>query len=133
MTELDDIWLNAWARYLDVAAGIVDVNDRRPSLELLLSSVPMPQGAQDMLKNLLFPHDPPSDAFILKAERNPKFDRMLGELDVVHAYTEKRKARVPFEKAAREAIKEAGKSVQPEEIRRYRARLRALGRYLRGQ
>jgi hypothetical protein len=126
--DLDNIWINAWARYLD---GDPEC-DPRPSLEMLLENkVPMTPGAQETLKNLLFPHDPPSDAFIMTVKRNPKFDRMLGELDVVHAYAEKRAEGMPAEAAAEAACKP--KSVTAGQLRRYRANLRALGRYLRGQ
>ena len=82
--DLDNIWINAWARYLD---GDPE-GDPRPSLKMLLEAkTPMTLGAQETLKNLLFPHDPPSDAFILTLKRNPKWDRMLEELDVVLEYT----------------------------------------------
>jgi hypothetical protein len=128
--DLDNIWINAWARYLD---GDPDPDhDTRPSLKMLLESkVPMTPGAQETLKNLLFPHDPPSDAWILTLKRNPKFDRMLKEIDVVHEYTKKRAEGAPPEAAAKAVCR--SKNVTAGQLRRYRARARELGRYLRGQ
>jgi hypothetical protein len=122
-TELDDIWLNALAAWPE---------DPRP-LARLLRSTPMTMGAQDLLANLIDPLDGlPSDPFILKAKRNPKWDRMLEELNAVGLYGARLKAGFKSEVAAKYAVKEAGKNVTARQIPWYRARLKRLARYLRG-
>ncbi|SRR6266851_5430 len=134
MTDPDDIWLNAFAAWPE---------DPRP-LARLLRSTPMTPRAQDILANLLDPHDPPSDAFILKAVRNPKWDRMLGAgyIDKVppgaciEDFDPQKRDDGDLGVVARHVGLNVGgrtKHVCAQQIRRYRAKFARLGKYLHGQ
>ena len=122
MTDLDDIWLNAFAA----------VPDLEPLARLIRSDTPMPPGARDLLANLLDPHDDsPSDSFVLKAVRSKKWARMLGTGNLDPQKRDDAELGV----IARHAGINVGgrtKHVCEREIRRYRAKFRALGRYLHG-
>jgi hypothetical protein len=136
--ELEDVWINAFAAFPDV----------EPLVRLLREgNTPMTPCAQGLLANLLSPHDPPSDGFVLKVERKPKWDRMLGKgadpddgdsqkwddggLGAIALYVAMVNAKVP----SKEAAEEAGRTmnVTARQFYRYLTRWRALVRYLRGQ
>jgi len=66
MTEIDDIWINAFGAFPDV----------QPLVRLLRSDVPITPGARDLFAELLSPGDPPISDFELvpKAGQEVRYD-----------------------------------------------------------
>jgi hypothetical protein len=120
MTEIDNVWINAFGALPDVD----------PLVRLLRSDVPITPGARDLLAELLSPGNPPISDFELVPKRIKKFDTMLEQLEKVTPYAQEREAGQSAQAAAVEAGEAAG--VDERTIFRYRENLRRLGKRLRG-
>ena len=120
MTEIDDIWINAFGAFPDV----------QPLVRLLRSDVPITPGARDLFAELLSPGDPTISDFELVPKRVKKFDTMLEQLEKVGIYAQKRDAGQSAQAAAADAGEAAG--VDERTIFRYRENLQRLGQRLRG-
>jgi len=120
MTEISDIWINAFGALPDV----------EPLVRLLRSDVPMTPGARDLLAELLSPSDPPISDFELVPKRIKKFDTILEQLEKVAPYAQEREAGQSAQAAAAEAGEAA--EVTDRTIFRYRENLQRLGERLRG-